>query len=82
MPLELIPVRKKCKPSAGKINNIFVANGSPGWLVGQAVSLGHAAVLAAAAILLTFDAYLRPSEALGLECRHVTPPRRGASVPK
>lgn len=30
-------------------------------------------------MLLTFDAYLRPSEALGLERRHVTPPRRGTA---
>ena len=47
------------------------------WLVLQAVLLGQQAVFAAAAMLITFDAYLRPGEALGLECRHVTPPRRG-----
>jgi integrase len=48
------------------------------WLVGQAAVLGVDAVLCAAAVLLAFDAYLRPSETLGLTVKHVTRPSRGA----
>ena len=44
-----------------------------------AFKFGYEGILAAAATLLQFDLYTRPSETLNIEFQHVLPPERGAN---
>ena len=45
----------------------------------MAFKFGYEGILAAAATLLQFDLYTRPSETLNIEFQHVLPPERGAN---